>query len=114
MGKRKIFALPQVLLVVFMAISLTFSFAYSDGDDDGGKSTKPPIDMNEDGPGDHGGGDPDNPVPVLGGTGSDHIVDSGVDYWGVYVGASEGTLTKEEFLRLVNIITGVLGTAFAF
>ncbi|MFH1276791.1 MAG: hypothetical protein ABIK65_00200 [Candidatus Eisenbacteria bacterium] len=114
MVSRKISALPQVLLVVFMATCLTFSFAWADDGDDGTKYNKPPIDVNGDGTEDHGGGDPDNPVPVLGGTGSDHIVDVGVEYMSVYVGASEGTLTKAEFLRLVNIITDVLGTAFAF
>lgn len=107
--KRKIPALPQVLLVVFVALFLSWSFVAAGGEDDD-KECKPPIDTSDGGPGDHGGGDPDNPVPMLGGTGSEHIVDVGLAYASIYVGADEGSLGRAEFLRLVKIITSVLGS----
>ena len=102
--------LPLVLLLVLVAFSLVAGSASAQFDDE--TRIKPPTD-GANVPGDHGGGDPDNPVPLLGGG---HMVmsDMGYDYQSVYVGTAAGALSKEDFFRIVMAVSGIVGEVLLF
>ncbi|MFH1680799.1 MAG: hypothetical protein ABIH26_09160 [Candidatus Eisenbacteria bacterium] len=97
--------LPILSLLVLAVLLLSAGIAFAQWDD---KNAKPPTDdvMNED----HGGGDPDNPIPVIGGGGSESSQSGSVPPFPELVGEGDRERTSGDWLRLIGTITGVLGS----
>ncbi len=113
MNARKIRGnLPLVMLLVLVAVSMIAGSAAAQFDEDDDKRIKPP-DEGGNVPGDQGGGDPDNPVPLI--SSGDLIMDDmEYDYCSVYVSASAGVLTKEDFFRMMMTLSGIVGKVLIF
>ena len=109
MNARKISGFPLVVLLIFAAFLLSVSIASAQED---GKRTKPPVIEGGWSPGDHSGGDPDNPVPVVDPpSGGGHLRVDVRPEWGYYLGDNEA-LSRENIFQIMNAVFSSVGTVF--
>jgi hypothetical protein len=97
--------LPILLLLALLVLGLSAADASAQWDS---KRAKPPTEGTI--PQNNGGGDPDNPVPLIGDGGSASSRSGGVQPFLDFLGESGRDDTRSEWLRLIGTITGVLGS----
>jgi hypothetical protein len=106
MHRKATYKLPILVFLISLGLAMAAGSASAQWD---GKTVKP-CDPSGTVPEDHGGGDPDNPVPMEGCGGGESLQGGGVQITPLYVGDGEENLSGEELLLLWSTITGVLGS----
>jgi hypothetical protein len=96
-------ALPILLFFILVGICLAAGPSMGQPDD---KASHPPSDGSA--PGDHGGGDPDNPVPVGAGDDPQSFRGGGIQAFAIPIGTGEGSSIGGDLLRLMSTLTGVI------
>ncbi|RPJ49058.1 MAG: hypothetical protein EHM19_01435 [Candidatus Latescibacterota bacterium] len=97
--------LPILAFFVLIGLCLAAGAAEAQWD---GKASKPPVYGAGTPPQDHGGGDPDNPVPVDGGGGSESFQSEGIQAHPLLFDAGEDSSFGRSLVLLLSTITGVL------
>ncbi|MBM3321523.1 MAG: hypothetical protein FJY73_12695 [Candidatus Eisenbacteria bacterium] len=97
--------LPILFLLALLVLGLAAADASAQWDS---KRAKPPTEGTI--PQGNGGGDPDNPVPVVGDGGSESSRSGGLQPFLGFLGEGERDDARSEWLRLIGTITGVLGS----